>query len=157
MGALAHLPRLAIYLIMYKHAFLVFAVAMAAASAVERAYDGYYNTIDDGGMDAYGYQMPAAAAYNSYNNYYNGHDDAELVYAPYHSDAAYNPIVRRLHKRSPGGVLINSKVAKLTALKALKLGKFAGLGGTTVFGKKMAALAAAKTLKGLAAVSLVGR
>ena len=62
---------------------------MATASAVERAYDGYYNTIDDGGMDTYGYQMPAAAAaYNSYNNYYNGHDDAELVYAPYHVSRA---------------------------------------------------------------------
>ena len=59
---------------------------MATASAVERAYDGYYNTIDDDGTDAYGYQMPAA--YNSYNNYYNGHDDAELVYAPYHVSRA---------------------------------------------------------------------
>merc|ERR1712045_1099782 len=100
MGALAHLPRLAIYLIMYKHAFLVFAVAMATASAVERAYDGYYNTIDDDGTDAYGYQMPAAAAYNSYNNYYDGHDDvAELVYAPSHNDETYGPVVRRIHKR----------------------------------------------------------
>ena len=54
---------------------------MATASAVERAHGGYYyNTIDDGGMDAYGYQMPAAAAYNAYN----GYDDAQLVYAPYH-------------------------------------------------------------------------
>ena len=61
---------------------------MATASAVERAYDGYYNTIDDDGTDAYGYQMPAAA-YNSYNNYYDGHDDvAELVYAPYHVSRA---------------------------------------------------------------------
>ena len=56
---------------------------MATASAVERA-NGYYNTIDDGGMDAYGYQMPAAPAYNAYNNYYNGHDQAEVVYTPYH-------------------------------------------------------------------------
>ena len=58
---------------------------MATASAVERAQGYYYNTIDDDGMDAYGYQMPAAApAYNTYNDYYNGHDNAELVYAPYH-------------------------------------------------------------------------
>ena len=57
---------------------------MATASAVERA-NSYYNTFDDGVMESYGYQMPAAApAYNTYNNYYNGHDNAELIYAPNH-------------------------------------------------------------------------
>jgi len=147
---------LAIYLNMYKHTFLVFAVAMATASAVERA-NGYYNTIDDGGMDAYGYQMPAAPAYNAYNNYYNGHDQAEVVYAPYHhSDAAYNPAIRRIHKRSPG-VLISSKLAKLAALKGLFLAKTAGLGGATVIGKKKVALKSFKTLGGLSALSFVGR
>merc|ERR1712244_68774 len=88
MGALAHLPRLAIHLTMYKHAFLTLAVAMATASAFERATGYYHNTADDGGMDAhYGYQMPLAAAAPYYNN---GHDDAGLVYAPsYHNDAQH--------------------------------------------------------------------
>ena len=55
---------------------------MATASAFERATGYYYNTADDGGMDAhYGYQMPLVAA----PYYDNGHDDAGLVYAPsYH-------------------------------------------------------------------------
>ena len=57
---------------------------MATASAVERAQGHYYNTINDDDMDAYGYQMPAAASYNAYN----GHDNAELVYAPYHVSRA---------------------------------------------------------------------
>ena len=57
------------------------AVAMATASAFERATGYYYNTADDGGMGAhYGYQMPLVAA--PYHD--NGHDDAGLVYAPYH-------------------------------------------------------------------------
>ena len=53
---------------------------MATASAFERATGYYYNTADDSGMDAYGYQMPLVAA----PSYYDGHDDAGLVYAPYH-------------------------------------------------------------------------
>ena len=48
------------------------AVAMATASAFERATGYYYNTADDGGMGAhYGYQMPLVAA--PYHD--NGHDD----------------------------------------------------------------------------------
>ena len=56
--------------------------------------------------------------------------------------------------------MFSSKVAKLSALKALKalkLGKVAGLGGVTLLGKKKKALAVAKTLKGLSALSFVGR
>ena len=60
---------------------------MATASAVELAHGYHYNTINDGGMDAYGYQMPAAS-YNAYNDYYNGPNDAELVYAPNHVSRA---------------------------------------------------------------------
>jgi len=101
--------------------------------------------------------MPAAApAYNTYNNYYNGHEKAELVYAPYHNDATYGPLVHRIHKRSPG-VLITSKLASLSAIKGLLLAKAAGLGGATVIGKKKAAFKSAKTLKALSTLAFVGR
>ena len=86
---------------------------MATASAVERAQGYYYNTIDDDGMDAYGYQMPAAApAYNTYNDYYNGHDNAELVYAPYHVSRA---------RRAPSPQSDNSLSGLLNELVRIEL------------------------------------
>merc|ERR1712038_1464605 len=104
------LPRLAISRTMYKHTLLVvFAVAMAAASASERAYGYNY---DYNGIDSHGYQMPA--------NYYGGH--ADLAYAPYHNDAGGH----HLGKRSPVGLLFAPKIAKLSALKTLKLYKLIG-------------------------------
>merc|ERR1719245_494394 len=124
---------------MYKHAFLTLAVAMATASAFERATGYYYNTADDSGMDAYGYQMPLVAA----PSYYDGHDDAGLVYAPYHN-------AHRVHKRSPG-VLITSKLASLAGLKGLALAKTAGLGAAAVLGKKSLAFKSAYGLKALSA------
>ena len=85
---------------------------MATASAVERA-NSYYNTFDDGVMESYGYQMPAAApAYNTYNDYYNGHDNAELVYAPYHVSRA---------RRAPSPQSDNSLSGLLNELVRIEL------------------------------------
>ena len=62
------------------------------------------------------------------------------------SDAAYGPLLRRIHKRSPG-VLISSKVAKLSALKGLFLVKAAGLGGAALISKKKKASKSAKFIQ----------
>merc|ERR1719284_2240754 len=111
---------------MYKHAFLTLAVAMATASAFERATGYYHNTADDGGMDAhYGYQMPLVAAAPYYDN---GHHDAGLVYAPsYHNDAQHSTH-HNIHKRSPGFLILGK-----TALKAKGT---AALVGAPLFGAK---------------------
>jgi len=62
------------------------------------------------------------------------------------SDAAYGPVMRHIHKRSPG-ILISSNVAKLSALKGLFLVKAAGLGGAALIGKKKKAAKSAKSIK----------
>ena len=78
------------------------------------------------------------------------------IYFPHQNDATYDPIIHHMHKRSPG-VLITSKLASLSALKGLLLAKAAGLGGMTVIGKKKAAFKSAKALRGLSALTFVGR
>ena len=53
--------------------------------------------------------------------------------------------------------MITSKLASLSALKGLLLAKATGLGGMTVIGKKKAAFKSAKALRGLSALTFVGR
>ena len=87
--------------------FQVFAVAMAVATASERAYgyDGY------NGMDSHGYQMPAN---------YGGH--ANLAYAPYH--------VSRRARRSPSPQQQRGGFAGLlNEFKRIELEFFGGLKG----------------------------
>ena len=53
--------------------------------------------------------------------------------------------------------MITSKLASLSALKGVLLAKAAGLGGAAVIGKKTAAFKTAGALKGVSALTFVGR